>query len=348
MDADKQPEKRENILDILAEAGAIGDGDKSHLNARVENMERQIVERGQASDYIQPLSAEEIAEQQKTERDQQIEAAARGERPNLPSGQAPRVSDFYLIDTTMSPEDFMSLLNHEVLGNYDYQDHQGTAEFGMIVMRHRQGVAPARALPEGTGGGQIAVPARDMLIVKMDAGPWNWYDAASIAILTGIVKAVGRRAWRCGWAIDKQWSWVEHWRVDKKTHTGKMTETIDGPANSTVTAKARDRWNVDVRAAFDDLMLAAQWEALRQWLIIPEPRPTPFTAHVSFQAGKLLVQESDREWIEPKWKELFPGRKPEDGPLHLHAYYVPLKPSKPIPEREKVQSFRTEPPLLEH
>lgn len=345
MDADKQPEKRENILDILAEAEAIGDGDKSHLEARVENMNRHFTERN--TSYIQPLSAEEIAEQQQKERDQQIEAAARGERPALSGGQAPRISDFYLIDTTMSPEDFVKMLNHEVLGNYEVQDHQGEAEFGMIVMRHRQGVAQARALPAGASGTEITVPARDMLIVKLDAGPWPWYDAASIAILTAIVKAVGRKAWRCGWAIDKQWSWVEHWRVDKKTHQGKMTETIDGPANATVTEKARARWNVDIRAAFDDLMLAAQWEALRQWLITPD-RPTPFTAHVSFQAGKLLVHEKDREWIEPKWKELFPGRKPEDGPLHLQSYYVPIKASKPIPEKEKVQSFRTEPPLLEH
>jgi len=343
MDASKKPEKPENILDIVAEAERIGPGDNSALQVRVGEMNRQIVERGQTSDWVQPLTTEEIAEQQQKERDLQTEAAARGERPNLP-GQAPRVSDFFLIDTPMQASEFIKLLNRDVLGHYDAQDVQGEAEFGIIVMDHVQGLPrPGTAI----GGGQAPLAkVRHMLIVKLDTGPWEWYDAASSAILSGIVKSLGRRAWRCGWAIEKQWSWVEHWKESKKTHDGKPTETIDGPANATVTAKALERWGVDVRSAFDDLMRAAQWEALRQWLIRPEPRPVPFTAHVSFLAGKLLVQDKDREWIEPQWKELFGDRKPEDGPLHLQSYYVPVKPSKPIPEKELTTTYREEPPLL--
>lgn len=336
--------KPENILDIVAEAERIGPGDNSHLQGRVENMERQIVERGKDSDWVQPLSMEEVAEQQSQERDLQIEAAARGERPNLP-GQAPRVSDFFLIDTPMQAVDFLKMLNRDVLGHYDAQDHQGEAEFGIMVMDHVQGLPrPGTALADR--GPSPLAKVRHMLIVKLDTGPWDWYDAASSAILASIVKNLGRRAWRCGWAIEKQWSWVEHWKVSKSTHDGKTTETIDGPANATVTAKALERWGIDVRAAFDDLMQAGQWEALRQWLLQPEPRPVPFTSHVSFLAGKLLVQDKDREWIEPKWKELFGDRKAEDGPLHLQAYYVPARPSKPIPEKQLTRNFHAEPPLL--
>lgn len=349
----RESEKRENILDIITDAEKIGDGDKSALNTRIAKMEGEITSGGKdLSHYIQPLSVEEMAEQQQKERDQQIDAAARGERPYLPGGQAPRISDFYLVDTTMTPDAFLKLLNEEVLGNYDVQDRQGTAEFGIMVMRHRQGQAQSGTLPAGIGTGQeLTVPAKDMLIVKLDAGPWAWYDAASMAIIAGIVRRVGRRAWRCAWAIDKQWSWVEHWRVDNKTGDSKITETIDGPANATVTAKARSRWNIDVRAAFDDLMKCAQWEALRQWLLCgkdgdPASLPVPFVARVSFLAGNLQCSEEDRNWVPQKWAEFFPGRKPEDGALHLQAYYTPIKPSRPIPEREKVRSFRTEPPLL--
>ncbi len=342
----EQPEKKENLMDLMADIDSLGGGDLSNFHDRVENIERQIVERGKTSDWVQPMTTEEIAEHQQKERDLQTEAAARGERPNLP-GQSPRVSDFFLIDTPMQAAEFVKLLNRDVLGHYDAQETQGEAEFGIIAMDHVQ-VLPRPGTALADRGPSPLAKVRHMLIVKLDTGPWAWYDAASSAILSGIVKSLGRRAWRCGWAIEKQWSWVEHWKESRKTHDGKPTETIDGPANATVTHKAMERWGVDVRAAFDDLMRAAQWEALRQWLLRPEPRPMPFTAHVSFLAGKLLVQDKDREWIEPQWKELFGDRKPEDGPLHLQSYYVPVRQSKPIPEKEKVQSFRTEPPLLEH
>jgi|CXWL01.1.fsa_nt_gi hypothetical protein len=264
---------------------------------------------------------------------------------------APRVSDFYLIDTPMEPEAFVRLLNDEVLGNYDVQDHQGDAEFGFVVFKHIQGLPkPGTALPAGDRGPSPLAKVRPMLVVKLDAGPWPWYDNASTAILEGIVRRLGRRAWRCGWAIDKQWSWVEHWKVDQKTRQGKMTETIDGPANAVVTSEALERWGIDVRQAFDDLMRVVQWEALRQWLILPEPRPIPFAAHVSFTAGKLLIQDKDVEWIEPKWKEFFGDRDPiKGGALHLQRYYVPapgvVKP--PIPKDKLVESYKHEPKLLD-
>lgn len=302
------------------------------------------------SKYIAPLSLEEEADRQAHERDQQIEAASRGERVAAP-GQAPRVSDFYLIDTPMEPEAFLRLVNEEVLGNYDVQHEQGTAEFGLMVFKHVQGLPqPGAALPAGDLGPSPLAKVRPMIIAKLDAGPWPWYDGASMAIMEGIVRRVGRRGWRCGWALDKQWSWVEHWKLDQKTHQAKVTETIDGPANATVTAQALERWGVDVRQGFDDLMRVAQWEALRQWLVLPEPRPNTFAAHVSFTAGKLLIQEKDREWIEPKWKELFGDRDPvTGGALHLQRYYVPVaglvKP--PIPKDKLVESYKHEPKLLD-
>lgn len=262
---------------------------------------------------------------------------------------APRVSDFYLIDTTMAPEAFLKMVNEEVLGNYDAQEEQGRAEFGLMVFRHVQGLpGSGLSLPAGSTVRPTA-KVRPMLVAKLDAGPWSWYDNASLALIEGIVRRLGRRAWRCGWAIDKQWSWVEHWKPEKRGGQGKMTETIDGPANATVTAKALERWGIDVRHGFDDLMRVAQWEALRQWLILPEPRPVPFPAHVSFLAGKLLIQDKDLDWIEPKWKELFGDRDPvKGGPLHLQRYYVPspgtVKP--PIPKEKLVESFKQEPKLL--
>lgn len=314
-----------------------------------------------------PLSSiEQTCVDQLLSRDQQEDAAARGIRPSEMSvgengsvvasrakgKQNPRVSDFYLIDTPMTPEAFMKLLNDEVLGNYRPQEEQGDAEFGIIVMSHLQGLprdqAALDAIPRDVRGfGRSALSkVKPMLIVKLDAGAWDWYDSASMAIIQGIVRRTGRRAWRCAWAVDKQWSWVEHWRLDQKAHDGKITETVDGPANATVTAKAMERWGIDVREAFDDLMRAAQWETLRQWLILPEPRPLPYPALVSLLTGKLLIQAKDPEWIVSGWAEKFPSRKPEDGPLHLHRFYAPLRAGRPIPEREKVQSFRTEPPLL--
>ncbi len=363
MDSSEQSEKKENILDIMAQIDAMGDGDKSHLNDRVENMERQIVESGASKSYIEPVQAmgfEEIAAQQQLERDQQIDAAARGIRPSemrvgehgstVASRQtggntAPRISDFFIIDTPMTPEVFMKLLNKEVLGHYDVQDRQGEAEFGIMCLSHVQGLpGPVAALPGATDGPSSLSRAKPMLVVKLDAGAWSWYDAASAAILAGIVKSTGRRAWRCGWALDKQWSWVEHWKQGKHGGDGKMTETIDGPETTETTRKARERWGIDARHAFDELMKAAQWEALRQWLLKPEPRPTGDSVRVSFLAGNLLIQPGDPEWIVPGWAEKFPGRKPEDGALHLQAYYV--RAAAPIPEKEMVQSFRTEPPLL--
>lgn len=302
-------------------------------------------------------SIEQIAGEQEAARNQQIDAASRGERPRLPPGQAPRVSDFFLIDTTMEPRAFLDLVNEEVLGHYDVQDSQGQAEFGFMVLSHVQGLPrPGTALPaDANGMGPSALAkARPMLIAKLDAGPWPWYDAASTAILAQIVERTGRRAWRCGWAVDKEWSWVEHWKPDRKTTKGKMTETIDGPANATVTIKALNRWGIDVRVAFDDLMRAAQWEALRQWLLCgkdgdPASLPLPFVARASLLAGNLQCSEGDRGWVPQKWGELFPGRKPWDGPLHLQAYYVPAtgvrRGTGPTPE-QRVQSFRTEPPLL--
>ena len=339
-------DEKENILDIMDEIDANGDGDDSHLKVKVEKMEGEIVASNDISKWIEPLDPiEQQAADQARERDQQVEAAARGESPPQGPGQAPRVSDFFLIDTTMEPGAFMKLLNDEVLGHYDVTEHLGQAEFGMIVFRHVQGLPGANALPGGLGSA-APVKTRPMLVVKLDTGSWDWYDSVSMAILAAIVRRVDRRAWRCGWAIDKAHSWVEHWKPGKHGGDGVMTETIDGPANAAVTAKAKERWGIDVRSAFDDLMRVAQWEALRQWLITPEPRSTSFVAYVSFLAGKLLIQKGDHEWIVRDWGKFFPGRKPEDGPLHLQAYYVPIRQTKSIPQEQKVMDFRSEPKLL--
>ena len=265
---------------------------------------------------------------------------------------APRVSDFFIINTPMEPEAFMKLLNEEVLGNYNARETQGDAEFGVIVLKHVQGLPRAQnaldAMPrDASGFGQSPLakvwPA---LIVKMDAGAWPWYDAAAAALVQGIVKATGREAWRCAWAIDKQWSWVEHWRYDRKTYGGKITETIDGETNGTVTAKALERWSIDVRAAFDNLMLVSQWETLRRWLLLPEPRPVPHSEFVSMLAGKLLIQSKDPEWIVAGWAEKFPGRKPGDGPLHLHRFYeMQREPKNRLKMGNDAMSLKTNPQL---
>lgn len=346
--------QKENIVDILAEAEAIGDGDKSHLEARVEKMQGEIASGNDISRWIEPIADFQVQDHLNAK---DIEVAASvDDNPRGQPAQAPRINDFYLIDTTMSPDDFLRLVNTEVLGNYDAQDRQGQAEFGLMVFQHVQGLPqPGTALAVGPGGsGQALASARPMIVAKFDAGPWSWYDNASIAIMSSIVKRVGRRGWRCGWAVDRQWSWVEHWRQDKRTGEGRMTETLDGPANATVTAKARDRWGIDVRAAFDDLMRVAQWEALRQWLLCGKDGdqaslPVPFVARASLLAGNLQCGESDREWVPQKWAELFPGRKPWDGPLHLQSYYVPAPgtTTRPIAREKLVTSYGSEPKSLD-
>lgn len=314
--------KPENILDIVAEAELVGPGDSSHLQVRVENMERQIVASPKA--WIEPMDpVEQQAFDQQQERESQIAAAARGERPKAKTGEAPRISDFFLIDTTMAPEAFLAMVNKEVLGYYDVLGSPTYAEFGLIVFQHIQGLPQdGMALSANTTNYSPLAKVKPMLVVKLDMGPRSHYDTVSIALISSMVKAVGRRAWRCGWSVDREWSWVEHWRQDKHGGNGKMTETIDGPANAVVTSEAYARWGVNVRAAFDDLMRVAQWETLRQWLVIPEPRPSTFVGHVSFLAGKLLIAEKDHEWIIAGWNKFFPGRKPTDGPLHLQANYA--------------------------
>jgi len=366
-----EPRHKENILHLMAEAEAVGDGDKSDLNSRVENRERQIVE-SPGKSMIQPLDRfEAIAAEQAEARAIQEDAAMRGIRPSelrvgehgsvvgskLTGGNmaAPRVNDFLLIDTPMSPEKFLDLVNAEVLGNYDRLKSPAYAEFGLIVMQHVSGLPDlSKLLPvDASGFGKSPLAnARPMIIAKLDTGPWEWYDRASMAIMAGIVKSTGRRAWRCGWSIDKEWSWVEHWRADKNTGAGKMTETIDGPANATVTAKAKERWGIDVRAAFDALHRAAQWEALRQYLLCgkdgdPASLPSSFVARVSFLAGNLQCSDKDREWVPQEWKKLFGDRKPFDGPLHLQAYYEANADLKKLaPSSEGAPSSRTEPPSL--
>jgi hypothetical protein len=174
----KDNEQPENILDIVADAEATGDGDRSALNARVENMNRQLVERSAGGDFIEPLSPSDAVEN----------AVARGFSPDeikmgahgsvVASRQtggntAPRISDFFIIDTPMTPEAFMKLLNTEVLGNYDVQSHQGDADFGIMVLGHTQGLpGPGAALPGASDGPSTLARTKPMLIVKLDAGPW--------------------------------------------------------------------------------------------------------------------------------------------------------------------------------
>lgn len=237
--------------------------------------------------------------------------------------EAPRMSDFYLIDSTMTAEAMLKLISDEVFGNYDpVPGLVGNARFGVIVFEHVQGAQPGTALPHGDA--RVPAATRKMTVVKLDAGPWPWYDNLSVAVIEALVRRTNRRAWRCGWALDKAWSWVEAWRVGKGGR-GKMTETIDGPATTETTRRAHERWGINVRGAFDDLMLRAQWETLRRWLILPEPRPSSDERFVTLLTGKLLIQPKDHEWIIEGWAQKFPGRRPEDGPLHLSTFYDDAK-----------------------
>jgi len=348
-----ESQKKENILDIMAEIDAVGNGDKSNLQARVENMERQIVEgSGSKQPMIEPLSLEDIAEEQASERELQVQAAARGERVQQ-KGAPPRINNFFIVRSTMEPRDFVDFVDREVLNKNEIKEEPCGAMMGMVTLRFMSGQPrPGSALPadpQGPGTNPLA-KVEPMIITKLDAGPWPWYDRASTDILTQIVERMNCRAWVCGWALDKEWSWVEAWRPHRRTGLATMTETIDGPSNGEVTRRAAERWGVSARDAFDTLHLAVQFECLRRWLILPEPRPLPYTSHVSHLAGKLLIQRGDEEWIPRKWAENFPGRKPEDGPLHLQRYYLPrgrsLGPELDSPEKRKALSFRTEPPSL--
>jgi hypothetical protein len=295
---------------------------------------------------------EQIAEEKAQERGLQEQAAAQGQRV-APKGQPPRINNFFLIRTPMEPQAFVDFIDKDVLNKNEIRIDPCGAMMGMITLRFASGLPrPGAALPietQGPGASPL-VKVENMILAKLDAGPWPWYDRVSTDILTQIVERLNVRAWVCGWAMDKAWSWVEAWRPHRNTGTATMTETFDGPSNGEVTRKAAERWGINVRDAFDALHLAAQYEALRRWLILPEPRPVPFTAHVSYLAGKLLVGEGDREWIVKKWEENFPWRRPEDGPLHIQRYYLPRNQQEMLEKIEqdkkgKAPTFRLEPPF---
>jgi hypothetical protein len=289
--------------------------------------------------------------EQAVDRELQELAAAKGQRV-AQKGEPPRINNFFLIRTTMEPEAFVDFVDREVLNKNEVRTEPCDAMMGMITMRFTSGLpAPGKALPMLVQGkfSMPLVKVEPMILAKLDAGPWPWYDRVSTEILAQIVERLEVRALVCGWSIDKEWSWVEAWRPHRKTGIATMTETIDGPSNGEVTRKAYDRWHINVRDAFDALHLAAQFEALRRWLILPGVRPLPYTSHVSFLAGKLLIQSGDEEWIPRKWSENFPGRKPEDGPLHLQRYYIPRNHGEMVAKidqdkKRKALSFRQEPP----
>jgi hypothetical protein len=311
------------------------------------------VEENKQIKLVGSKSLEEIAEEQSQERALQEQAASRGQRI-APKGQPPRISNFFLIKTSMEPQDFVEYVDRKILNKNEIRTEPCGAMIGMITLRFVSGLPRTGSALPLEAQAQDANPmatVEPMIIAKLDAGPWPWYDAASADILVQIVEQMNVRAWVCGWSLDREWSWVEHWRPHRSTGNAVMTETIDGPSNGEVTRRALERWGINVRDAFDALHLSAQYEALRRWLILPEPRPIPFTAHVSYLAGKLLIQKGDEDWIPRKWAENFPGRNPEDGPLHLQRYYIPMNQKEMETRIEdqkkgKALTFRKEPPFL--
>ena len=81
----------------------------------------------------------------------------------------PQVSDFFLVKLPkpMSAEKFFEVLNADVLGNYDQVNIiDRDAGFGMIVFEYG-----------------------DLILCKMDAGPWKWYADASAAFAYGLMAA---------------------------------------------------------------------------------------------------------------------------------------------------------------